>query len=75
MGLTEKGKEMNVFVVVGCSSTGNVFAPRVFDSLQSVEECLKAEENAVLQKSKHPYYRFIGDNTYHVHACAVNDCR
>lgn len=64
---------MNIFVVIGCSPAGNVFAPKVFDSMQSVEEYLKLE-NAVLQKSKHPYYRFIGDNTYHVHACTVDKC-
>lgn len=65
---------MNVFVVVGCSPIGNVFAPRVFSSMKSVEEYLKLEENAVLQKSRPPYYRFVGNNTYHVHECTVDKC-
>lgn len=66
---------MTVFVVVGCSPSGNTFAPKVFDSLRSASEWIWSQEtDAVLQhsKSKHLYHRFVGDNTYHVHQCTVD---
>lgn len=68
---------MTVYVVVGCSTSGNAFAPMVFDSLDRASSWIFMDDPDAtmdLAKSKYPYYRYVGKFTYHVHAREVNAC-
>lgn len=68
---------MIMYTVVSISPNGTVFAPRVFDSLDRASSWIFMDDPDAtmdLAQSKYPYYRYVGNFTYHVHAREVNAC-
>lgn len=63
---------MNVYVVV--DQGGGL---KVFDSLDRASSWIFTDDPDAtmdLANSKYPYYRYVGNFTYHVHAREVNAC-